>query len=66
MSKESDYTFGDMEVDCDHPGCQAHEQLEGLDNYPPSYSQANQELREMGWASRKVNGEWLDFCDEHK
>lgn len=66
MSKDSDYTFGNMTVCCDAPNCTEEEIIEGFDNYPPSYSDANQELREMGWVSRKVNGEWLDFCSEHK
>lgn len=66
MSKDSDYTFGNMTVDCDAPGCKESEIIEGFDNHPPSYSQANDELREMGWVSRKVGSEWLDFCSEHK
>lgn len=65
MSKENDYTFGQMEVYCDTPNCNARETIEGFDNYPPSYADANTELRSMGWKSVRVGAEWKDLCPEH-
>jgi len=61
--KDSDYTFGETTVYCDGKGCKHEEMFEGFDGRPPSYSDVNSDLREIGWKIiRKLNGDWIDLC----
>lgn len=64
--KDNDYTFGQTFVFCDGKGCNNEETIDGFDGHPLPYSDVNDELRDMGWISKKVKGEWIDLCDECK
>lgn len=62
MSKEVEWGVihgeGEIVCTCDH--CGYEERLEFEDG--PDFREAQDELREMGWSSSKINGEWFDFC----
>jgi len=64
--KDSDYTFGHTDVYCDGKECNAEEQIEGFDGHPLPYSDVNSELRDLGWTSRKEDGDWVDLCENCK
>lgn len=45
-------------VECDGKGC--HEFLEG-----PSYPEVWNSPEAEDWTSRRVDGEWFNYCPEH-
>lgn len=55
------YGEGTIVSNCDQ--CSSCEEYEFEDGYP-DYKSAQAELRDIGWTSTKVNGEWCDFCSE--
>lgn len=62
MSKEVEWGVihgeGDIVCTCDH--CEGEERIEFIEG--PDFRSAQAELKEMGWMSSKINGEWYDFC----
>lgn len=62
MSKYTDWgvIHGEGEIVCDCDNCDYEERIE-FEGYP-DYKEAQQELRSIGWVSKKIDGEWKDFC----
>lgn len=58
MSKDVDRVTHEIVCLCDY--C-ANEQSVPFDDYP-DFSEAQREIEGMGWLSRKIDGEWYDFC----
>jgi len=62
MSKEIEWSTvhgeGDIICKCDH--C-VTEYNYGFED-GPDFKSCQEELKEEGWVSRKINGEWKDFC----
>ena len=63
MSKYTDWSaiHGEGEVVCECDNCGYEERIE-FDNGYPDYKEVQEELRSMGWESRKIGGEWGDYC----
>lgn len=63
MSKYVDWGMihGEGEIVCECDGCGYEERI-WFDTGYPDYKEAQKELRSMGWLSKKVDGEWMDFC----
>lgn len=49
---------GNVICKCDN--CNQEKRVEF--NTYPNYKEVQQELRSMGWVSKKIDGEWKDFC----
>lgn len=47
--------FGDTEIECDCCGFSLH-----LDVV--QYPSINQKKKDLSWITRKIDGEWKDFC----
>ncbi len=62
MSKDVEWGFihgeGEIVCTCDH--CGEEERAEFLEG--PDFREAQEELKEMGWVSSRINGDWYDFC----
>lgn len=63
MSKYTDWGMihGEGEIVCECDNCGSEERVEFDEGYP-DYKEAQRELRSMGWVSRKIDGEWGDYC----
>lgn len=63
MSKEVDWSVihGEGTIECDCDMCGSNYQYEFYDGYP-DFKECQEELKKLGWVSRKINGEWCDFC----
>ena len=59
---DKDYTFGTATVYCDCKGCPSERNIEGFDNHPPQFDEILAEMKDYGWVSKRLNGEWLHFC----
>lgn len=63
MSKEVDWGLihgeGDIRCECDQCGKEHDYPFEDGD---VDFRDCQEELKMMGWISRKINGEWRDFC----
>lgn len=56
--KEIDYRFDQVVVTCDQCG-------QGMVIYDTtSYSEAQDVMRDEGWFSQNIEGEWVDFCSK--
>lgn len=60
MSKDVEYMTHEIFCICDYCG---HEESVPFDDYP-DFRDAQQEIERLGWFSRKIDGEWYDFCCE--
>lgn len=62
MSKFTEWGMihGEGEIVCECENCGSEERIE-FEGYP-DYKEAQQELRAMGWISKKIDGEWGDYC----
>ena len=62
MSKYTNWgvIHGEGEIVCECDNCDYEERIEfgGC----PDYKETQQELRSMGWVSKKIDGKWNDFC----
>jgi hypothetical protein len=67
VSKDTDYSFGTVTVSCDYPKCseEYEAEAEGFDGHPPQYKDVQAEIKEEGWRSKTVDGDWVDYCPEH-
>lgn len=65
MSKEIEWSelYGVGTIACYCDNCSAEEEFEFDDNNP-DFRAAQNALRQIGWMSCKVNGQWHDFCCE--
>lgn len=57
MAKNMNYDFENCDCDCDNPKCRSYELIDGCD-----YTEINNELKNMGWIIKNINGKWYDFC----
>jgi ribosomal protein L31 len=55
--KHIDYKFENCTCVCDE--CDYETTIDST-----NYSDINEELRDNGWITRKINGEWHEFCSE--
>lgn len=66
LSKEIEwskiYGEGTIVCTCDND-CGTAETFDFTDNFP-NYKGAQEELKNKGWLSCKINGHWYDFCCE--
>lgn len=62
MSKENIYELGETQVTCDGNNCSSEITIEGFDGHCLPYSEVNKELKEVGWTTKKENGDWIDLC----
>jgi hypothetical protein len=53
---------GEGSIVCECDQCGEQELIDFDDG--PDFRAAQEELKEMGWISRKIDGEWYDFCSE--
>jgi len=53
---------GEGEIVCECDYCSETECIEFDDG--PNFTIAQKELKDMGWVSRKIDGEWYDFCND--
>lgn len=63
MSKDVIYTegqFGEGDVHCTCDSCGDDEVFEFYDGV--DFRDVQDYLKDLGWSSQKINGEWLDFC----
>lgn len=65
MSKNIDWGIihGEGTIECECDQCGTGYSYDFEDSYP-DFKSCQEELRESGWISRKINGEWYDFCCE--
>lgn len=65
MSKEVQWGLihgeGNIECECDQCGRDYSYPFEDGDI---DFKSCQDELRSQGWSSKKINGEWYDFCCE--
>lgn len=64
MSKEIEWgiIYGDGEIvaTCDY--CGKEETAQEFEDGCYDFKEAQENLKMDGWCSRKINGEWYDFC----
>lgn len=62
MSKDIEWGFihGEGDIICECDQCGANEVYEFENG--PDFSGCQEYLKENGWVSRKIDGEWHDFC----
>lgn len=54
---------GTIECQCDNDHCENEFSFEFCDGYP-DFRACQEELKDEGWISRKIDNEWYDFCCE--
>lgn len=61
--KEVEYgmIYGEGEIVCTCDQCENEYSYEFYDNYI-DFADCQAEIKDEGWISRKINGEWYDFC----
>jgi hypothetical protein len=60
---DNNYHFGFADILCDGAGCgDKIENVEGFDGHTPDIDTLMDAMRDNGWKSRKVDGEWLHLC----
>lgn len=52
---------GTIECACDNLKCNTNFDYE-FDNGYPDWKDCQDKLKTYGWISRKIDGEWYDFC----
>ncbi len=64
MSKEIEWgvRHGEGEIICECDHCGECETIY-FDN-GPDFKSAQEELKTYGWFSRRIDGQWYDFCKE--
>lgn len=64
MSKDIDWglAWGEGTIVCTCDKCGHYEEFEFEDG--PDFREVQDELKQRGWVSRKINGEWYDFCSK--
>lgn len=65
--KEIDWSFihgeGDIVCYCDYDNC-GNEHNYPFDDGYPNFKACQEELKDMGWLSKYIDGNWYDFCCE--
>ena len=51
-----------VEYTCDGVGCQSEERFDLEDDGWVDWGYFNTELKEQGWITRKIDGDWMHFC----
>lgn len=65
MTFDNDYTFGATRVDCDMPGCNGEEEIDGFDGHPLPWADVSKEIKEHGWTIKKQGDSWMHVCPRH-
>lgn len=70
MSKYIDWGIihgeGTIIAECDECGIEENAYEFECGDVDVDYREAQSNLRDMGWVSKKINNEWHDFCPECK
>jgi len=60
---DSECTFGTTSIFCDSDDCRNSDQFEGFD-CQVDFQGAIKKFKEDGWIIKKVDGDWVHFCDK--